>query len=468
MNKQSPKKYIETRARNLPIYKCIVNKDWQEARIADVVVMRQHVNGNITAGIYLVDLACLGIKDTFYFFNVTEEEIIEKFSSAPVMFEEIDYALAHNIIYAAHDFAMEFDIHPHPGFAITKYILEEDNEDVPLIDIAVGDERDGKPHLIVRQPGQYADALAKLKKYAGEGNYHYTMAIGESFDEEEDADDEEENYFFEHLDDYGDGTLTALNVQYINNDDLMDTEKVSQRNTQEQLTIHVELLLRLLKETHPEYFDEEDIEDSKEYAYIENAAPYPAGGNEALLSEFYKAAIEVDKALQSTGTDSNTEAADEAVYINILKQYAHNPLVVTYLYENSNLSELETVKAAARHYLEALAPQYPLATLSMALTALADKQPEQRFDYIYNEPDPQKTFPDWEQWSLFEWNSFWMIQSLAHLRKNDLKQAIHYYALIAEADILNLMLWFVQLALLEEISKLFGIENDKQEDNIPS
>src|SRR5438309_465578 len=68
----SPKKYIQTRARTLPIYKCFVNKDWRAIDIANVFVMRQHVNGHITAGVYLVDLLCLGIKDTFFFFN--EEE----------------------------------------------------------------------------------------------------------------------------------------------------------------------------------------------------------------------------------------------------------------------------------------------------------------------------------------------------------------------------------------------------------
>ena len=65
----SPKKYIETKVRNLPIYKCLVNKDWDEARIAEIIVMRKHANGNVTAGVYLVDLLCLGIKDTFFFFN---------------------------------------------------------------------------------------------------------------------------------------------------------------------------------------------------------------------------------------------------------------------------------------------------------------------------------------------------------------------------------------------------------------
>ena len=61
--------YIETKVPTLPIYKCLVTNVWKEAGEAGVIVMCRHVNGNVTAGIYLVDLICLGIKDTFYIFN---------------------------------------------------------------------------------------------------------------------------------------------------------------------------------------------------------------------------------------------------------------------------------------------------------------------------------------------------------------------------------------------------------------
>ena len=149
MNKHqlSPEKYIQTRVRSLPISKCFVTTDWEEFGIANVVVTRKHVNGNITAGIYLVDLFCLGIKDTFYFFNEPEEELFEKINIERSYLQEVDYNLAHNIIYAGHDFAIEFDIQPHKTFSITKFILEEDNDAIPVIDIPVGDEN-GNPHLM--------------------------------------------------------------------------------------------------------------------------------------------------------------------------------------------------------------------------------------------------------------------------------------------------------------------------------
>src|SRR5215216_1027581 len=98
----SPKKYIQTRARSLPVYKCFVNRDWEEGNLADVFVIRRHTNGHLTAGVFLTDLLCLGVKDTFFLFNEEEEEMMDKVPMS--LFIEIDYQLAHNIIFAGHDF----------------------------------------------------------------------------------------------------------------------------------------------------------------------------------------------------------------------------------------------------------------------------------------------------------------------------------------------------------------------------
>jgi hypothetical protein len=192
---QSPEKYITTRARTLPIYKCFVNSNWEESKMANVLVMRKHVNGNITMGMYLVDLFCLGVKDCDFTFNVPEAEVMERFDNLP--FEEIEYALAHNIIFAGHDFAQEFHINPYKDFQVCKFILEEDNDNIPLIEIATGDAN-GNPVLMTDKGYTYKPIIEKLAKYAGEGNYHiaiHSSSGDEDWNDEdwevEDEDDEE-------------------------------------------------------------------------------------------------------------------------------------------------------------------------------------------------------------------------------------------------------------------------------------
>jgi hypothetical protein len=169
----SPENYIRQKARNLPLYKCLINVDWKTNGMASVSVARRHANGNITAGLFLVDLNCLGVKDAMYLFNIPEDEFMGNISGGGhVDLETISYELAHNIIFAAIEFANEYGFKPHKDFAIAQYILEEDTEEIELIEIKCG--KDGKP-FYVQGPGeneQQADRIiAQLKHSAGEGNY---------------------------------------------------------------------------------------------------------------------------------------------------------------------------------------------------------------------------------------------------------------------------------------------------------
>lgn len=189
-NPLSAEKYIQTRARTLKIDRCLVNAGWETGRTAQVVVIRKHPNGNFTYAGYLVDLLCLGVKDTFYAFNESQEEIDDWLNDGRREIEivEIEYSLAHNIIYAAHDLAADYHIPQHPDFdRTTRFLLEEDDDNVPLIEIHTGDEN-GLPHLVVGSANEHPVALARLKQYAGEGAYRYTI-VEDDFEMDEDDDD---------------------------------------------------------------------------------------------------------------------------------------------------------------------------------------------------------------------------------------------------------------------------------------
>lgn len=204
----SPEKYIKTPARTLKIDSCLVNADWNSSKFAHVTIIRKHTNGNFTFAGYLVDLLCLGVKDTFYGFNQLEEDMAELSEAYGMENEmvEIEYALAHNIIFAGEEFASEYHIPQHRDFVnITKYLLEEDDERVPLIEIHTGD-KDGLPHLIVTSSDSYPSALACLKRYAGEGKYHYTVLDkegliedGNYFGEDDDAEELDDDFPDCHL-----------------------------------------------------------------------------------------------------------------------------------------------------------------------------------------------------------------------------------------------------------------------------
>lgn len=182
----SPENYIRKKARTLPIYECLVNTEWKEQGVAHVVVARSHVNGNITTCMYLVDIFCLGIKNTQYFFNIPEAEYQEmKESMEHIVFEPISYNLAHNIVFAGLEYAAEYEFKPHKDFtSITRFMLEEDTEDIELIDIECG--LDGKPFYVNgpnEDEAKTRQILAQLERTAGLGNYDFELIDNGEFDE---------------------------------------------------------------------------------------------------------------------------------------------------------------------------------------------------------------------------------------------------------------------------------------------
>jgi len=188
---QSPENYIKTQARTLPIVECLISEEWKDNGISNIVVARRHKSGNITAGIYLVDTYCLGVKDAHYEFNLDPDdyEYLKQHCGAV---EKCEYVLAHNIIYGAVEYADDYGFKPHKDFAIAQYILEEDDEQVPLMEVEFG--LDGRPCFI---PGPNDDAAkiknitAVLNRTAGEGNFDVMdLADDDEFDDDEFDEDE--------------------------------------------------------------------------------------------------------------------------------------------------------------------------------------------------------------------------------------------------------------------------------------
>jgi len=132
--------------------------------IIDIYKKNLHANGNITVCFYLVDLLCLGVKDTHYMFNITETKYREQLYdiSEQMEIELCDYTLVHNIIFAGLEFAEEYGFKPHKDFtSVTEFMLEEDTDDIELIEIECG--RDGKP-LYIQGPFDDAAKSNKIMK----------------------------------------------------------------------------------------------------------------------------------------------------------------------------------------------------------------------------------------------------------------------------------------------------------------
>lgn len=200
----SPENYIRQKARNLPVYECLVNANWEESLLANLVIARQHTNGNITAGLFLVDLLCLGVKDSAWFFNISipkYHENIEEYMEIEEGIEKIDYVLAHNIVHAGLEFADDYEFKPHKDFtSVTQYILDEDTDDIPIIEIECGFE--GLPAYMqgpLDNDPKAKQVIAHLERVAGHGNYYLIDEEGLVINDVDDFDEDDEEDQFADL-----------------------------------------------------------------------------------------------------------------------------------------------------------------------------------------------------------------------------------------------------------------------------
>jgi hypothetical protein len=178
----TPEKFIRTRSRSIPIFKCYVQKNWEKLKFTEVIIIRKHTNGNFTIGAFFVDLKCTGVKKCLHYFNLLPV-YYDDFCKNVITndYIEVKYELAHNIIFAGYEYAQELGIPQATNFdSIMIYFLEEDNENIELIDIECG--LDNMPWLMETD----MDTTKKIKEYIqildngiGKGNYLYANSINE-------------------------------------------------------------------------------------------------------------------------------------------------------------------------------------------------------------------------------------------------------------------------------------------------
>lgn len=172
----SPERFIRERGRSIPIEVCYMDQNsLREMGESQAIVVRQHKGGRRTIGCYLIDAWCRGVKDTFYAVRMEKyeyEEVMRRMLGNPAMnMEEVPYEVLHNWIYGAVEFAEEAGLKPHKDFATSKYLLEEDDERIPLIEYEFG--LNGKHHLVCNTVEDLMRLKPILDKNLGQGNYTF-------------------------------------------------------------------------------------------------------------------------------------------------------------------------------------------------------------------------------------------------------------------------------------------------------
>lgn len=212
----SPKNYIIAKGRTLPIINCYITIDWKELGIATVCIVRQMPSGKLLIGSYVVDIYCLGVKDTLFFFGIEPDNIYEEVLNRAYggdNFEEIDANLAQNIVWGALEYAEDLGFTPHRDFEVTEYLLDPADK-IEYVEVEFG--KDGKPFYF---SGPYDDTdkiLNKLVNKLGVGGFNFILnedawEYDDWDDEDDDDDDRDEDWDDEEDEDEADESSKTTN-----------------------------------------------------------------------------------------------------------------------------------------------------------------------------------------------------------------------------------------------------------------
>ena len=169
----SPQAIIR-RARTFPLLECLITANWQQdnSGMVQILLARQQPDGDICFGSYLVDMYCLGLKNTFANagFSRTryENEVRGRIFRAAAP-EECPVELAHQMIYASIEYAARFGFQPEKDFALSQYLLVPRGELEEPYQLTFG--KNGKPFFIAGPHDNSARILKQLEKTVGPGNY---------------------------------------------------------------------------------------------------------------------------------------------------------------------------------------------------------------------------------------------------------------------------------------------------------
>jgi hypothetical protein len=385
--------------------------------------------------------------------------------------------LAHNIIYAGYEYALELGINPHQDFKFTKFILEEDDDEIPLIDIEVGG-KGGVPHLLITDgnPAKYKPVYNHLLKTLGEGNFIHTSEehIGSNnlYDViEDDAIDElivkrmekEEVLlgFADSMDEYKLGEINPFTVRFIKTEEIGDKKSMKARTEKEQMAITLEVFFRSMKNIAPTF-----VLDTKQNKYIndfrnsiESIRLMPLWMTNEQAEEMEVGQKAMEKAIEAIPKIDDEELYTEKVsnaFIKSMKPYHHNPLLVAKLYEHllvENEIEAEKIKPTIKRQ----AMQYPISKLMYALGTVYQRKPDSSIDYIYKETDIHKIFPNLKEVSYIELELFWTMRLFLSIDDDNLQSAVYYYKLLSSFGIVSCgMFPFAQEEFCEAIAESVG------------
>lgn len=164
-----------------PVMECWINAAWRDPMVlGQAVVARQDPETRqVAAAAYVIDRACLGVKNALVAPTMTVSEFRTGLLAGVLESDEMvkaDLDLVAAVVEAAVDYAAELGFSPHKDYHVAKLLLQGADPDAIGEEIPVGGPQ-GKP-LFIAGPYDNADKIiAKLRRAVGPEGFDYLLPV---------------------------------------------------------------------------------------------------------------------------------------------------------------------------------------------------------------------------------------------------------------------------------------------------
>lgn len=167
-------------AKDSPITDTLIRKDIFSEGIGTAILARKMPSGRIGAGVYLLDVWCLGVKNS-YFTVLTEDEYADRIRNIEIHeeLENIHPSCLRKLIDDCVEFSVELGFSPHKDYKISRKLLLDIDSTVCPNQYTFG--KDGKPFYISgpnETEQQDKMIVNNLLRKCGEGNFDYIVSVG--------------------------------------------------------------------------------------------------------------------------------------------------------------------------------------------------------------------------------------------------------------------------------------------------
>ncbi len=161
-----------------PIHKTLVSAAIFEHGIGDVIISRRLPDGRVAAGVFLLDVYCLGVKSAFFTVATVsdfESRVLGRFASQEL--GPTSHAYARKLVVEAIAYARGLGFEPHEDFHVAAGILGDVDDSAECTEVFTFG-KDGKPFYISGPHDSEAKVtriIATLHDHCGEEGYNFLI-----------------------------------------------------------------------------------------------------------------------------------------------------------------------------------------------------------------------------------------------------------------------------------------------------